>query len=63
MPNLLTTKDISESKNISTRRVLQLIKSRNVPIAKHAGRSPLIEQKHLKMFDNRKPGNPHKTKR
>lgn len=60
MSHLLTTKAIAEHIGITQQRVLALIKSRNIPITMMSGRSPLIDSKHLKLFENRKPGNPHK---
>lgn len=56
---LLTTKDVAERLGVSIRRVHALIYDERLPAQKY-GRDYLINEKDLKLVENRKPGRPSK---
>lgn len=58
--SLLTTREVSERLNISMRRVRALIEAGNLPSTQY-GRDHLIDEKDLKLVENRKPGRPPKS--
>lgn len=58
--NLLTTKDVSERLKVSVRRVHALIQAERLPAQKY-GRDYLIDEKDLKLVENRKAGRPRKS--
>ena len=57
---LLTTKDVAERLGVSVRRVHALIQDGRLPAQKF-GRDYMIDEKHLKLVENRKPGRPRKA--
>ncbi len=57
---LLTTKDVAEKLKVSVRRVHALIQDGRLPAQKF-GRDYLIDEKDLKLVENRKPGRPRKN--
>lgn len=57
---LLTTKEVSERLKVSVRRVHALIQDGRLPAQKF-GRDYLIDEKDLKLVENRKPGRPRKA--
>ena len=59
--NLLTTKEASARLKVSVRRVHALIQAERLPAQKY-GRDYLINEKDLKLVENRKPGRPRKAK-
>ncbi|HUS09223.1 MAG TPA: helix-turn-helix domain-containing protein [Pyrinomonadaceae bacterium] len=56
---LLTTKDAAERLGVTVGRVHQLINDGRLP-AEKAGRDYLINEKDLKLLEDRKPGRPKK---
>lgn len=59
---LLTTKEVSEKLKVSVRRVHALIQDGRLPAQKF-GRDYLIDEKDLKLVENRKPGRPRKSEK
>ncbi len=57
---LLTTKEVANRLKVSVRRVHALIQDGRLPAQKF-GRDYLIDEKDLKLVENRKPGRPRKT--
>lgn len=57
---LLTTKEVAERLGVSVRRVHALIEAGRLPAEKY-GRDYLIDEKDLKLVENRKPGRPRKA--
>jgi excisionase family DNA binding protein len=57
---LLTTKEVAERLKVSVRRVHALIQDERLPAQKF-GRDYLIDEKDLKLVENRKPGRPRKS--
>jgi excisionase family DNA binding protein len=60
--NLLTTKDVAEKLGVSVRRVHALIQAERLPAQKY-GRDYLINEKDIKLVEERKPGRPKKGSR
>jgi excisionase family DNA binding protein len=58
--NLLTTKEVAEKLGVSVRRVHALIEAERLPAQKY-GRDYLINEKSLKLVENRKAGRPRKS--
>lgn len=58
---LLTTKEVAERLKVSVRRIHDLIQDGRLPAQKY-GRDYLIDEKDLKLVENRKPGRPRKAK-
>ena len=58
---LLTTKEVANRLKVSVRRVHALIEAKRLPAQKY-GRDYLIEEKDLKLVENRKVGRPRKDK-
>jgi excisionase family DNA binding protein len=57
----LTTIGVADRLGITARRVRALIESKQLP-AEKKGRDYLIEENHLKLVKNRKPGRPNRGK-
>lgn len=57
--NLLTTREVAEKLKVSVRRVHALIQDGRLPAQKY-GRDYLINEKDLKLVENRKVGRPRK---
>ena len=57
--NLLTTKEVAGKLGVSVRRVHALIQAERLPAQKY-GRDYLINEKDLKLVENRKAGRPRK---
>ena len=57
---ILTTGEAAARLGVSARRVQQLVKSGRLP-AKEFGGSYMIEEKDLKLVEDRKPGRPPKA--
>jgi excisionase family DNA binding protein len=57
--NLLTTNDAANRLGVSVGRVYQFISEKRLP-AQKLGRDYLIEEKDLKLVEDRKPGRPKK---
>jgi excisionase family DNA binding protein len=57
---LLTTKEVAERLGVSVRRVHALIQDGRLPAQKF-GRDYQIDEKDLKLVQNRKPGRPRKA--
>jgi excisionase family DNA binding protein len=58
---LLTTKEVAERLKVSVRRVHALIEAERLPAQKY-GRDYLIDEKDLKLVENRKPGRPRNSR-
>jgi excisionase family DNA binding protein len=59
--SLLTTKEVAGRLGVSVRRVHALIEAERLPAQKY-GRDYLINDKDLKLVENRKAGRPRKIK-
>lgn len=59
MKRFLTTQEAAERLGISRRRINDFIKDGRLPAEKH-GRDYLINEKDLKLVEERKPGRPRK---
>ena len=57
--SLLTTKEVAERLGVSVRRVHALIQAKRLPAQKY-GRDYLIDEKSLKLVEERKTGRPSK---
>ena len=55
--NLLTTKEVAEKLGVTVRRVQALIQAGRLP-AQKVGRDFLIQEKDIKLIEDRKPGRP-----
>jgi excisionase family DNA binding protein len=55
--NLLTTKEVAERLGVTVRRVQALIQAGRLP-AQKVGRDFLIQEKDIKLIEDRKPGRP-----
>jgi excisionase family DNA binding protein len=57
--NLLTTKEAAERLGVTVQRIHALIKNERLP-AQKMGRDYFVEEKDLKLVEERKPGRPRK---
>jgi excisionase family DNA binding protein len=57
---MLTTKEVAKRLGVSVRRVHALIQAERLPAQKF-GRDYLIDQRDLKLVEERKPGRPRKA--
>lgn len=59
---LLTTKEVALRLGVSVRRIHALIEAERLPAQKY-GRDYLINEKDLKLVEERKPGRPRKIRK
>ncbi len=57
---MLTTPEVAERLNVTTRRVLALIQAGRLPSQQY-GRDHLVKESDLKLVEDRKPGRPPKA--